>query len=119
MRGGGRARSFVAIAEWVADLPAEVADALGIAERCPSESAIRRLVGNLDADGFDTAIGRWIAQQCRGRTPAGRRRVLAVDGKTIRGARTSIDARAPRMLAVIDHDTSVVLGQVAVEGQDQ
>jgi len=35
------ARSFVAAAEWVADLPVEVAVALGVADRCPSESTIR------------------------------------------------------------------------------
>lgn len=32
------ARSFVAVAEWVADLPEEVAVALGVDRRCPSES---------------------------------------------------------------------------------
>lgn len=35
------ARSLVAIAEWIADLPAEVAVVLGVDRRCPSESTIR------------------------------------------------------------------------------
>jgi hypothetical protein len=35
------ARSFVAVAEWVADLPSSVADLLGTSERCPSESTHR------------------------------------------------------------------------------
>ena len=35
------ARSFVAVAEWVADLPDEVAATLGVDRRCPSESTIR------------------------------------------------------------------------------
>ena len=38
------ARSFVAIAEWAADLPVEVAAAVGIGSTAPSESAVRRLV---------------------------------------------------------------------------
>ena len=38
------ARSFVAIAEWVADLPATVAEQLGTAARCPSDATIRRVV---------------------------------------------------------------------------
>jgi predicted transposase YbfD/YdcC len=82
------ARSFVAIAEWVADLPAEVAAAVGTAQRCPSESTIRRL------------------------------RVLAIDGKTLRGSRhhTSDGEVAGRHLfAVIDQHSRVVLGQLAVD----
>ena len=110
------ALSFTAIAEWVADLPVHVATALGVDVRCPSESAIRRLINNLDADAFDAVIGAWLQRQCAGRAPAGRRRVLAVDGKTLRGARSG-DERAPHVLAVIEHNTDVVLGQVRVEGK--
>jgi DDE_Tnp_1-associated len=80
------ARSFVAAAEWVADLPAEVAAALGTDRRCPSESAIRRLIGRLDADQFDALFGGFVAGLCASAPPAGRR-VLAVDGKTLRGSR--------------------------------
>ena len=40
------ARSFVAIAEWVADLPAEVAAALGITGRGPSSRRSAALIGN-------------------------------------------------------------------------
>ncbi len=54
------ARSFVAIAEWVADLPDELAQTLDTDRRRPSESAIRRLLGKLDADRFDTAMGGFV-----------------------------------------------------------
>jgi DDE_Tnp_1-associated len=37
------ARLFVAIAEWAADLPAAVADAIGVGGRVPSESTLRRV----------------------------------------------------------------------------
>jgi predicted transposase YbfD/YdcC len=110
------ARSFVAIAEWAADLPTEVATTLGIGPVCPSESAIRRLVQRLDADRFDRAIGTWVQQLCAGVALSGRRRVLAVDGKTLRGSRT-LDGRARHLLAVIDHDTGMVLGQTNVDGK--
>ena len=83
------ARSFVAVAEWVADLPAEVAAALGGRIACPSESAIRRLLGRVDADRFDTVIGGFVQGLCAAAAPAGRRRVLAVDGKTVRGSRVT------------------------------
>jgi predicted transposase YbfD/YdcC len=117
------ARSFVAIAEWAADLPVEVAAALGINAAPPSESAVRRLVQRLDPDRFDTVIGAWIQQLSRAHVPAGRRRVLAVDGKTLRGSRqldTAGTAVAGRhLLAVIDHHCRVVLGQVAVDTATQ
>jgi hypothetical protein len=81
------ARSFVAVAEWVADVPDDIAAVLGTDRRCPSESTIRRLLGKVDPDRFDAAIGAFVQRLCAGVAPAGRRRVLAVDGKTLRGSR--------------------------------
>ncbi len=78
------ARSFVAVGEWVADLPGSLAEAVGTGERCPSESTIRCAVRDIDAEAFDTAIGRFVQQLCAAVAPTGRRRVLAVDGKTLR-----------------------------------
>jgi hypothetical protein len=71
------------VAEWVPDLPDEVASTLGVDWRCPSESTIRRLLGKVDADRFDTVIGRFVQRLCIAVPSTGRRRVLAVDGKTI------------------------------------
>ncbi|MBL1112726.1 transposase family protein [Streptomyces sp. 110] len=51
-------RSYAAIAEWVADIPDETAQALGIAvDRRPSEAMIRRRLQALDPDLLTTAIG--------------------------------------------------------------
>ncbi len=115
------ARSFVAIAEWVADLPAEVATVLGTGRRAPSGSTIRRLLGAVDPDRSDAVICRYVQRRCAGTTPAGRRRVLAVDGTTRRGSRhadqTGAEVVGRRLLAVIDQHTRVVLGQVAVQGK--
>ena len=115
------ARSFVAVAEWVADLPAALADTVGTSARCPSESTIRRTVQDIDADVFDTVIGRFIQQLCATAAVAGRRQVLAVDGKTLRGSR-HIDRAGNlvpgrHLLAVIDQHSRVVLGQVDVAGK--
>lgn len=115
------ARSFVAVAEWVADVPAEVAAMLGTDGRCPSESTIRRLLGRVDADRFDAVIGGFVQGLCAGVAPVGRRRVLAVDGKTLRGSRRTghggVTEPGRHLLAVIDQHTRVVLGQVNVEGK--
>ncbi|MFC4949075.1 ISAs1 family transposase [Pseudonocardia sp. GCM10023141] len=56
------------------------------------------------------------------RRPANQtRRAIAVDGKTVRGARTSsaggLHGPARHLLAVIDHDARVVVGQVEVDGK--
>jgi predicted transposase YbfD/YdcC len=114
------ARSFVTVAEWVADLPVEVATMLGTHRRCPSESTIRRVLGNLDADRFDAVIGAFVQRLCAQVAPAGRRRVLAVDGKSLRGSR-HVDGdgvqAGQHLLAVIDQHTRVVLGQTAVDGK--
>jgi predicted transposase YbfD/YdcC len=114
------ARSFVAIAEWVADLPDTVAEHLGTAARCPSESTIRRVVQDVDADRFDAALATFVQQQCTALAPPSRRRALAVDGKTVRGSRfIDPDGEQParHLLAVIDQHTRVVLGQVSVDGK--
>jgi hypothetical protein len=58
------ARSFVAVAEWAADLPVEVAAMLGTGRRCPSESTIRRVLGKVDADRFDAVIGAFVQRLC-------------------------------------------------------
>jgi predicted transposase YbfD/YdcC len=115
------ARSFVAVAEWVADLPVEVATMLGTHRRCPSESTIRRVLAKVDADRFDALIGAFIQRMCTKVAPAGRRRVLAVDGKTVRGSRhvdrAGVEVAGRHLLAVIDQHTRVVLGQTAVDGK--
>jgi predicted transposase YbfD/YdcC len=109
------AQSYVAIAEWVADLPVEAAAALGVVHKCPCESTIRRVVQRLDGDRFDTVIGSWIQRRCAIGLPPGRRRAVAVDGKALRGTKT-VDEQPLHLLAVIDHQTRVVLGQINVDG---
>src|ERR1051326_3758033 len=92
------ARSYIAIAEWVADLPPDLAVLLGIrADRRPSEAMIRRLLQAVDADLLAVAIGRWLAGGVATSVLADRA-AIAVDGKTIRGSR-SRDSPARHVLA--------------------
>jgi predicted transposase YbfD/YdcC len=109
-------RSYTAIAEWIADLPADTAALLGIqADRRPSEAMIRRLLQGIDADRLAAAIGTWLGERLP--TPQrGCRRAVAVDGKTLRGSRTR-DHPAAHVLAVADHDTGVVLASTDVEAK--
>src|SRR6266576_4838915 len=78
------ARSFTAIAEWAADADAGTLAMLGVTGAVPSESTFRRVLQRLDADAFDDLAGRWAAR--RTAPEPNRRRVIAVDGKTLRGS---------------------------------
>ena len=108
------ARSFAAIGEWVADQADETLSAVGApgADR-PSESAIRRLLARLDADLLDRLVGAWMWTRTR---VVNGRRVIAIDGKTVRGARVrgSAGTSAPHLVAAFDHAAGTVLGQLAV-----
>ncbi|MEV5206725.1 transposase family protein [Micromonospora sp. NPDC053740] len=77
-------RSYTAIAEWVADVPAATALALGIVpDRRPSESMIRRLLQPLDPDLLTAAVSGWLSTRTIATAPA-QRQAIAVDGKTLR-----------------------------------
>jgi hypothetical protein len=120
------ARSLSAIGEWAADAPAGVLAALGVRAdpltgrpRPPDEATVRRLLARIDADALDTAVGSWLlglrppasAPVVEPPTPRAPWRAVAVDGKSLRGARTSTGR--VHLLAVMDHDSQAVLNQVA------
>ena len=111
------ARSYCAIAEWAADAEPGVLMLIGVRGVAPCESTIRRVLQALDADALDALIGAWMVT--RSAPQPGRRRVIAVDGKTVRGARSRRDGeqRAPHLLAALDHESGVVLAQRRVEGK--
>jgi predicted transposase YbfD/YdcC len=121
------ARSIAAIAEWAAETPQPVRAALGAhrdAPGCfavPAEATIRRTLARLDADALAGAIGAWLAdrERERPRPPASRGRAIAVDGKTVGGARTQTlggDGRPVHLLAAMDHTSRAVLAQHQVGG---
>jgi predicted transposase YbfD/YdcC len=109
-------RSYTAIAEWVGDVPATTALTLGIdPDRRPSEAMIRRLLQALDPDLLTAAIGDWLATRSATALPAVKR-AIAVDGKTLRGSRTT-DSTARHVMAACDQDTGVVLASTDVDGK--
>jgi hypothetical protein len=101
------ARSMVAIAEWAAaDAPQPVRVALGARREAPdrwavpAEATIRRTLARLDAEALARAIGAWLADR-EGPDQHRHRRTVAVDGKTLRGARR--DGRQVHLLAAMEH----------------
>lgn len=104
------ARSFAAIAEWVADAPVTALTRLGVRRRPPSEATIRRLLTRLPADTLDAVVGAWMWLHT---STIGGRRVIACDGKTLRGARDAA-GNLVHLLAGLCQRTGVVVGQVSV-----
>ncbi|MFF0136504.1 transposase family protein [Streptomyces sp. NPDC005227] len=115
------ARSLIAISEWITDAPQHVLGVLGFAadpltglRPVPHAATVRRLLQRVDGDALDAAISAYL----QARTPppiepdaekAPVRRVIAVDGKVVRGSRTAT-AAAIQLLAAMDHH-GVVLAQ--------
>ncbi|MEU1241083.1 transposase family protein [Micromonospora parva] len=86
-----RSSRVAEIVEWAADLPDAAWDRLGatrdaftVARRVPDDSTLSRVLTGIDAGALDTAVCRWLLSRAV-LTGAGRR-VIAVDGKTLRGS---------------------------------
>ncbi len=107
------ARSFAAIGESANDLPDEHLTRLGLVG-APDESTLRKLFARLDTDRLDRVLGAWL--WTRSQVIDGRR-VIALDGKTVRGARTRPDGKAPHLDAALDHTRGTILGQIAIDAK--
>jgi len=111
------ARSYAAIGQWAGDLSGDQRMQVGLTRAYPpNASTFRRLLQRLEADGLDALLGAYMWTRT---TVIEGRRVIAIDGKTVRGART-VDASqpsgattAPHLVAAFDHATGTILGQVA------
>jgi len=102
------AQSFLGIAEWAADAGPGEFTAFGLGAVGPCESTIRRCLQRLDASNLDALIGGWMWLQtkvCDGR------RVIACDGKSLRGAREGA-RNLTHLLSTLCQHTGTVLGQL-------
>lgn len=113
------ARSYAAIWAWAVDAPLTVKTLLGVGSRVPCESTFRRVLQQLDPEVLDGVVCAWLAARTDTTDTTDRpvgRRVIAVDGKTVRGARSRGGAQqiAPHLVAAFDQTAGAVLGQVAV-----
>ncbi|OAH10225.1 ISAs1 family transposase [Streptomyces jeddahensis] len=100
------------------DAPPSVLERLGVRpdplspKRClPAEATVRRLLGRIDGDALDRAVGRWLADRRAGAD--GQLHAVAVDGKTLRGAARAT-GRKIHLLAACDHLSGLVLAQLDV-----
>ncbi|MGQ4712903.1 transposase family protein [Streptomyces anulatus] len=106
------ARSLIAISEWITDAPQYALGVLGFAadpltglRPVPHAATVRRLLQRVDGNALDAAIDAFL--QARTPPPAEpetkaspARRVIAVDGKVVRGSRTKT-TKAIQLLAAM------------------
>ena len=101
------ARSLYAIAQWGREHP-QLAHSLGFSrERTPCVATLHHVFRRLDADAFESALGRW-AQECLGEGEA----TIAIDGKALRG----IHGRELGLVAAYAGESGLVLGQKGGQG---
>ena len=111
--------SVAAIADWLHDLDDIARARLGFVRGVPAMTTMWRLLIRLDADLLATVLAGWLRTRI---TPPDRlrrpryRQVIAVDGKTVRGARRP-DGRQVHLLSALDTSTGIVLAQVTVDAK--
>jgi hypothetical protein len=107
-------RSFVAIGEWSAELPQDLLKRLGCRfhpeKRIyihPSEPTLRRHLQSIDAEKLDEIINTWLTEKTDPEA-------IAVDGKTLKGAKDA-NGRQLHLMAAILHKEGVVVSQRPVD----
>ena len=107
------ARSLYAIAQWDREHP-QLARSLGFSrERTPCVATLHHVFRRLDADAFESALGRW-AQECLGEDEA----TIAIDGKALRGIHGG-ELPGVRLVAAYAGESGLVLGQKGGSGADR
>ena len=115
-------RTLLAVWEHARDLTPGQLHELGLPQGrdIPSESTIRRALQALDSGDLDARVASWMLTRTG---TIGGRRVIAVDGKTMRGAKPKNDnnndadgggGAAPHLLAALDQGTGAVVAQQRV-----
>ena len=119
------AKSSDELAEWGQRAPSALLTVIGIRRhllgwrRRPSPATIGRVLGAVDGDALDRAVGAYLADRHRAATgptrtspsARGRLRVIAVDGKALKGS-ARLTAKRPHLLSVVTHAPVVTLAQV-------
>ena len=119
--------SLSAAAQWAAGADRALLLALGAIPdpltgqvHPPSEATIRRMACRVDREAVEAVIAAWTADRLDPAEPEAGRRAVAIDGKTVRGARHD-DRPAPHLLAACTHATEaarpVVLAQRQIPGK--
>ncbi|MCX4428606.1 ISAs1 family transposase [Streptomyces mirabilis] len=122
------ARSIDELAEWGQRASNALLAVIGIRRhllrwrRTPAPATIGRVLGAVDGDALDRAVGAYLADRHRAAgepaqapspSAAGRSRAIAVDGKALKGS-ARLAATRRHLLSAVAHGTVVTLAQVEV-----
>ena len=77
----------------------------------PAITTFHNVLAALPPETLDNAIGQWTGQNGSAHAP------VAMDGKDLRGASKQTEDGRRMMVAAVEHDTGVVLGQVEVDSK--
>jgi predicted transposase YbfD/YdcC len=104
------ATTFAAIGDWARDLDPPACGRLGFTGRVPALTTVWRLLVRVNAETLSAVLADWLCSRLP--TPPPARRVIAVDGKVVRGA--VLPEGRVHLLSAYDTSTGVVLAQVQV-----
>jgi predicted transposase YbfD/YdcC len=112
------ATSFAAITDWLYDLDEQAQIRLGFSRGVPAGTTVWRLLARLDATLVTAVLAGWLRSRAQPAPVSSRRyrTVIAVDGKTLRGARLP-ESRRVHLLSALDTSTGIVLAQVTVDAK--
>ncbi len=112
---------FVTIGEWAQEAPQEVLERLGARRHprtgryvAPHEATVRRALQAVNVEVLDRAIWTWLEEEVRQGRIEESQLAVAVDGKSVRGARQE-DGRAVHLFAAMVHREGVVVAQREVD----
>ncbi|WP_407650817.1 ISAs1 family transposase [Actinoplanes lobatus] len=110
------ASSFTAITDWLYDLDEPAQARLGFTRGIPAGTTVWRLLTRLDDALVSAVLAGWLRARAQPapERPHRYRTVIAVDGKTLRGARLA-EGRQVHLLSALDTSTGIVLAQVTVD----
>ncbi|MFD4956446.1 ISAs1 family transposase [Streptomyces sp. NPDC058451] len=113
------AKSIDELAEWGERASDTLLAVVGIRRhplrwrRAPSRTTIGRVLGTVDGDALDRAVGAYLADRHRAATGPGQRQVIAVDGKALKGSARLTAARR-HLLSAVTQGRVVTLAQAEV-----
>jgi len=106
-------RGYAGLATWARTVPEDVLSQLGIRFRRPSEKTFRSALQRLDPADLDRQLGAYFTAAAAAQATQSGLLAVALDGKTMRGARRA-GAAAAHLVSVSAHHARRVLGQLAV-----
>lgn len=106
-------RGYAGFATWARTVPEDVLSQLGIRFRRPSEKTFRSALQRLDPADLDRQLGAYFTAVAAAQATQSGLLAVALDGKTLRGARRA-GAAAAHLVSVFAHHARLVLGQLAV-----